>query len=174
MLKLQYSGHLTWRADTLAKTLMLGKIEGRKRRGRQRMRWLDGITKAKNRSLRWWGRGRPDVLQSMRSRRVRHSLATEQQQRIRAFAAVPTLHGVSKSCPGTFPRSSQQTHSEVSVSRLKPLAQTCRNHLLFSKGSVRKEEKTKDGLFMITHAAFHFFFFLSFHEVTWSWVFPQN
>ena len=43
-LKLQYSGHLRQRADSLEKTLMLGKIEGRKRRGRQRMRWLDGIT----------------------------------------------------------------------------------------------------------------------------------
>ena len=43
-LKLQYFGHLMWRADSLEKTLMLGKIEGRKRRGRQRMRWLDGIT----------------------------------------------------------------------------------------------------------------------------------
>ena len=43
-LKLQYFGHLMWRADSLEKTLMLGKIEGRRRRGRQRMRWLDGIT----------------------------------------------------------------------------------------------------------------------------------
>ena len=43
-LKLQYFGHLTLRADSLEKSLMLGKIEGRKRRGRQRMRWLDGIT----------------------------------------------------------------------------------------------------------------------------------
>ena len=43
-LKLQYFGHLMWRADSLEKTLMLGKIEGRKRRGWQRMRWLDGIT----------------------------------------------------------------------------------------------------------------------------------
>ena len=43
-LKLQYFGHLMWRADSFEKTLMLGKIEGRKRRGRQRMRWLDGIT----------------------------------------------------------------------------------------------------------------------------------
>ena len=43
MLKLQYFGHLTQRADSLEKTLMLGKIEGRARRGRQRMRWLDGI-----------------------------------------------------------------------------------------------------------------------------------
>ena len=43
-LKLQYSGHLMRRADSLEKTLMLGKIEGRRRRGQQRMRWLDGIT----------------------------------------------------------------------------------------------------------------------------------
>jgi len=43
-LKLQYFGHLLWRADSLEKTLMLGKIEGRRRRGRQRMKWLDGIT----------------------------------------------------------------------------------------------------------------------------------
>ena len=44
MLKLQYSGHLMWRTDSLEKTLILGKTEGRRRRGRQRMRWLDGIT----------------------------------------------------------------------------------------------------------------------------------
>ena len=43
-LKLQYYGHLMWRADSFEKTLMLGKIEGRKRRGHQRMKWLDGIT----------------------------------------------------------------------------------------------------------------------------------
>ena len=43
-LKLQYFGHLMWRADSFEKTLMLGKIEGRRRRGRRRMRWLDGIT----------------------------------------------------------------------------------------------------------------------------------
>ena len=42
-LKLQYFGHLMWRADSFEKTLVLGKIEGRRRRGRQRMRWLDGI-----------------------------------------------------------------------------------------------------------------------------------
>ena len=44
MLKLQYFGHLMQRADSFEKTLMLGKIEGRRRRGQQRMRWLDGIT----------------------------------------------------------------------------------------------------------------------------------
>ena len=50
-LKLQYFGHLMRRTDSLEKTLMLGKIEGRRRRGRQRMRWLDGITNLKNMSL---------------------------------------------------------------------------------------------------------------------------
>ena len=50
-LKLQYFGHLMRRSDSLGKTLMLGKIEGRKRRGRQRMRWLDGITDSMHMSL---------------------------------------------------------------------------------------------------------------------------
>ena len=50
-LKLQYFDHLMWRADSSEKTLMLGKIEGRRRRGQQRMRWLDGITDSMNMSL---------------------------------------------------------------------------------------------------------------------------
>ena len=77
-LKLQYFGHLMWRADSLEKTLMLGKIEGRRRRKWQRTRWLDGITDSMDMSLSM--EGKPGVLQSTGSQRVGHDWATEQQR----------------------------------------------------------------------------------------------
>jgi len=68
-LKLQYFGHLMWRTDSMEKILMLGKTEGKRRRERQRMRWLDGITDWMDVSLvscgSWWWTGKPGVLQYM-------------------------------------------------------------------------------------------------------------
>ena len=79
--EIQYFGHLMRRADSFEKTLMLGKIEGRRRRGWQRMRWLDIITDLIDTSLEnfssWWWTAGPGVLQSMGSQRVAHDWISE-------------------------------------------------------------------------------------------------
>ena len=80
-LKLQYFGHLMRRADSLEKTLMLGGIGGRRRRGWQRMRWVDGIptrwTWVWVNSVSWCRTGRPGVLRFMGSQSVGHDWVTE-------------------------------------------------------------------------------------------------
>ena len=80
-LNLQYFGHLMWSADSFEKTLMLGKIEGRRRSGGQRMRWLGGNstwwTWVWVNSWSWWWTGRPGVLLFMGSQRVTHDWVIE-------------------------------------------------------------------------------------------------
>ena len=82
--KLQNFGHVMQRTESLEKTLMLGKIEGRRRKGQQRMRWLYGSptqwTWIWANSRRYWWIGKPGVLQPMGLQRVGHDLTTEQQQ----------------------------------------------------------------------------------------------
>ena len=80
-LKLQYFGHLMWRIDSGENTLMLGRIEDGRRRGWQRLRWLDGITDSMTwvwvNSRNWWWIEKPGMLRSMGLQRVRHNWAPE-------------------------------------------------------------------------------------------------
>ena len=100
-LKLQYFGHLMWRTDSFEKTLMLGKIEGRKRRGWQRMRWLDGITDLmghESEQASGVGNGQGDLVScSPRGRRVRHDWVAELNWRMNPKVNLRTLgdHNVS-------------------------------------------------------------------------------
>ena len=105
-LKLQYFGHLMRRVDSLEKTLMLGGIGGRRRRGRLRIRcWMASLTRwtwvwVNSRS--WWWTGRPGVLRFMGSQRVRHSRATELNWILFRFIAWVLVHFVDCDSSGCY------------------------------------------------------------------------
>ena len=97
-LKFQYFGHLMGKADSLEKTLILGRTEGRRRRGQQRVRWLDSITDSGHefeRTLGDSGAEESGVLSSTRLQRLRHNLATEQQQHKESQLNVPIVWSLS-------------------------------------------------------------------------------
>ena len=102
-LKLQYFSHLMRRVDLLEETLMLGWIGVRRRRGRQRMRWLDGITDLMDMSLsnsgRWWWTGRPGMLRFKGSQRVGHNWVTELSSELNSISVfVREEAGLSRWC----------------------------------------------------------------------------
>jgi len=120
-LKLQYFGHLMQSADSLKKTLMLGKIEGKRRRGRQRMRCLDGITNSMDMgwvdSGSWWWTGTPGMLWFMGLQRVGHDWATELNWTESAYIYIYTFSSVTNSKFAYFPSWTPNTgHQKKSTS----------------------------------------------------------
>ena len=117
-LKLQYFGHLMGGADSLEKTWMLGKIEGRKRRGWQRMRRLDGITDSMDLSLSepgsWWWTGRPGMLQFMGSQRVWRDWATELNWN--ENSTLPSVHTLKLgTCNTAYLSNTQENHVKYNI-----------------------------------------------------------
>ena len=149
-LKLQFFGHLMWRTDLLEKTLMLGKIEGRKRRGWQRMRWLDGSPTLwtwvciSSRIWRWTEK--PGVLQSMGLQRVGHDWETEMN-----WWSPLYIQG------SLIPGSPRDTNIQGFSSFLYKMMQYSRP----SKSANSISKDSTKGLTLLSIYVFFFFFFLS-------------